>query len=275
MAQPVLIDRLRCPYPEELFAPEALLDWLEPNRRTMRGRAEEDVRAETARKIALRLEDKTLQQEIEKWLLIWAGSPTTRESGFSPAELIALQFAAAPIYGGTTEHLKEQLLRDDVMRVLREKGGFLRLLLKAMYDETREELAARGIERVTLWRGAKEKIAPTQKETFKVIALPLQPLTSFTHKLAQAVSFTPSHQGTLFSVSVPASRILATPATGFGVLQQREEIVFSLPPKVKLLDEGLVAQSNDRQQWQKIRSFEVEDWVELLEQLAEQQEEIT
>lgn len=270
MAQPVFIDCLRCPYPEELFVPEALLDWLEPNRRTMRGRLEEDVRAETARKIALRLEDKTLQQEVEKWLLIWAGSPTTRQSGFSPAELIALQFAAAPIYGGSIEHLKEQLLRDDVMRVVEEKGAFLRLLLKAMYQESQAELAARGIERVTLWRGAKEKFVPTQRETFKVVALPLQPLTSFTHNLAQAVNFTPSHQGTLFSVSVPASRILATPATGFGVLQQREEIVFSLPPKVKLLDEGLVAQSDDWVEWQDIRSLELEDWVKLLEEFAQQ-----
>lgn len=266
MAQPVPIDRLRCPYPEELDVPDALLDWLEPNRAAMHGRGAEQIRAETARKIALRLSDKALQGEVERWLLIWVGSPTMPPSGTPPAELIALQFI---------DRLEEQLLRDDVARVLQEKREFLQLLLKAMYKETREELGARGIERVTLWRGAKEKFVPTQRETFKVVALPLQPLTSFTHELAQAARFTHPLRGTLFSVSVPASRILATPATGFGVLQQREEIVFALPPKVKLLDEGFVAQSSSWEEWQDIRSFDLQDWVELLEQFAQQQEETT
>ncbi len=232
----------------------------------MRMREAAQVREEVARTLSARIGVGDTQSEVLKWLDIWAGERTTPVGGPRSAALVALQLEAHEVFGGgEVEHLAEDAKRRDVLAIRRHDGSFLRALLVQMYLETQEQLKARGIEQITLWRGERGIFSPHQDAFLDIGILPFQPLNSFSHQLAQARRFAGQRVGSLVVVVAPASRILATPATGFGVLQQREELLFAIPSTLNTSDQGLVAQWDDFDLWQEISSYDETDWVELLQ----------
>lgn len=270
MPPKVIPQSLTPPQPEQIRLSRAVQDWLAPQGRDMRLRSPTQVRQEVARKLAIRLRvpgitDDVIENDVLKWLGVWADERTTPLSGPRSAALVALQLEAHQVFqGGQVEHLAADAERRDVKAIQKQEGSFLRHLLVQMYVESQEQLRERGIKEITLWRGERGIFSPEQEDFLDIGEIPFQPLNSFSHQLKQAFRFAGQGRGALILVSAPASRILATPATGFGVLQQKEEVLFSIPNGLGVADQGLVAQWRDLDDWQEIFNYGEMDWVELI-----------
>lgn len=271
---------LRAPQPLQLLAnDQALLDWLEPNGPAMRLWDASQVRRAAAERLAARIGNLRRAQAAEEWISAWATAPTNPARGLRDARLVALQLEAHQVFGGEISHLAADARRADVASVRRAEGRFLQDLLLAMYQESQEEFQKRNIEQVTLWRGEKEIFNLSQLAPLEISALAsLQPLNSFTHNVGQAVRFADSQEGAVIIVSAPAARILATPATGLGVLLQREEVVLSLSAGAsgevvgQSSDQGFVAQWDTSEVGRRILSFDLRDWVDFLQQYFDEEE---
>ena len=123
----------------------------------------------------------------------------------------AMQRAAAEEFGlDWGRHGAAWHLPDDRYAV---HGPALRAFLRAMYQETQQLLAARGIERLMLWRG----MAASERRTpFARIPLDLQPLSSFTTRFDVAAGYADPQLGQILLVDAPRERVIGTPMTGFG-----------------------------------------------------------
>ncbi|MDR7492185.1 MAG: ADP-ribosyltransferase domain-containing protein [Armatimonadota bacterium] len=111
-------------------------------------------------------------------------------------------------------------------KLLAEAGPALRLFLRTMYKQTQERLRAMGVDHVLVYRGIRLPVRlPVGHHEMN-----LQPLSSFTAEFSIARVFAgvstmgPSH-GAVIAVVVPRERILATPMTGFGCLDEQEVVV--------------------------------------------------
>lgn len=105
--------------------------------------------------------------------------------------------------------------------------GFLRKMVRAMYNHTQDRLAAAGIESVALHRGITDDEQPRGNQ----VRHRSYPLSSWTASTWEAKSFAirtslaPYSGSHILSARVPRSRILATPHTGFGALPEWEYVV--------------------------------------------------
>lgn len=267
MSGKVIIHALSPPLPEQILPSQKVSDWLNPRGRDMRSMSPGQVQQNVAQQLASRMGNSSIESRILAWLQLWGKVRTTPHRGEPRnAGLVALQLEAHHVFqGGDIDHLGADAERDDVKLIRRAEGLFLQELLIQMYRESQEQLARREIEAITLWRGEKGIFSPDQESLVDIGELPFQPLNSFSHQLKQAFRFSGHHEGALIVVSAPASRILASPATGFGVLQQKEEVLFAIPNTVNLSDEGIVTQWSDVEDWQYFSTLEEQDWVELLQ----------
>lgn len=160
---------------------------------------------------------------------------------------ILMQLAAQEEFGlkdASIEHINKYAFiskgeeRDTMMMAAK-------LVVRSMYNETQEQLAKQGIKEVTLYRGMRiedytstlskdiaDKIYNT--EPYKCVnkgGISFQPMSSFSGSPSTAIEFFGLDDHSELAVNaftiikVPASRILSTPASGFGCLSENEFIV--------------------------------------------------
>ena len=104
-----------------------------------------------------------------------------------------------------------------------------RAVLRAMYNETQAELKARGITEVRLYRGVVLNdidYKRVESAGFANVPMDTNAIESWSVSVMTAGVFARGRPtGVVFATVVPAERILATPATGFGCLTEGEIIV--------------------------------------------------
>lgn len=128
-------------------------------------------------------------------------------------------------------------LKESVAAYLEEKRPFYRAVIRAMYDATQADLAERGISHVAAYRGVNtpSKEWPAGMEGLGFVrsgddvAVTLRPASSWSLNEETARYFaTRGHDFydyVVIKASVPASRVLATPFTGFGCMFETEVVV--------------------------------------------------
>lgn len=113
-----------------------------------------------------------------------------------------------------------------------EQAG-LRDFVKAVYDETQDQLRSAGIANVTLYRGLTfdhlDELPGVYRESLEMgpREVAMRPLSSFTTDLAKTRSFVGRDRGALVSAAFPADRIFSLARTGLGNPFEAEAIVLS------------------------------------------------
>jgi hypothetical protein len=186
---------------------------------------------------ALAARSGTSREEVMRVQSQWG---TT--SGDSHPETLGLHIAAAREFGipGGETGLRSQLapsLDKKVTTYLNKNVAKDQKILRAMYDSTQEQLRREGVSEVTLHRGM--HLPGNVRNGNQQVAL--RPMSSFTSDEQQARAFAENTYGTakvakgtgrgmLMTTTVPASRILATGATGLGLANQAEYIMMGGAP---------------------------------------------
>lgn len=168
---------------------------------------------------------------------------------------LAMQLAAHDEFGlsaaarkSVLDHL-DDYVRKQALDTYAQNGPAYRAFLRAMYDNTQEELAKAGITEVSLVRGqtlkgsqqnwvpdwVKDALptpqtgrleAPAQLRPMSSFAVDRQIGRSFETMLAEGGK---SEVSTLFEVTVPANRVIGSGRTGFGALHEYEWVVLETP----------------------------------------------
>lgn len=188
-----------------------------------------------------------MQMEVSSVISLWADTAGDHSSG-SLATQRAIQeefkLAANPFQRAVSEHedvSEARRVHDDLARrtdlIYSRVGAWRRFVVRAMYEETQEALAERGIRHVTLLRGMSDvQFRPG------VATIPSQPASSWawTTDGASAFADDPRRRSTgwnvILAAVVPASRILGFPMTGFGCLAEDEFVVLDTPGDVAIYD---------------------------------------
>jgi hypothetical protein len=121
------------------------------------------------------------------------------------------------------------------MKLYEKHGAALRAFVRAQYDWTQEWFAKHGITHVFAWRGMHDtprtRKAERSREKVKGLIVTsegqLQPLSSFSVLYWITDSFASDRSGEIIGARIPVSRILSTPHTGFGCLNEKEIVVLS------------------------------------------------
>jgi hypothetical protein len=127
----------------------------------------------------------------------------------------------------------------DVIR-LQRKAAYREFLL-SQYEATQERFAAAGITHVPLYRGHKVyggatpewAIGAVDGERGTADSVVLRPMSSFSLDRATATSFargTSTDESYVITGTVPVARIIATPRTGIGSLEEAEVVVLGGGP---------------------------------------------
>jgi len=114
-------------------------------------------------------------------------------------------------------------------------GDGYRAFVRAMYDNTQADLAAKGIKEMTIYRGmhfARDAELPAglqgDGEPHRTTVVQ-QPASSWAYAYSQATTFSSeagsSYPGAVMAATVPASRILSTMNSGFGCKPEREVVL--------------------------------------------------
>lgn len=110
-----------------------------------------------------------------------------------------------------------------------EHDRITRTLLRTMYEETQRELASAGITEVTVYRGVVApqawKFNPNDTVMLGAESGLSNAMASWTTEAGVARDFSQSGVGMVLKMTVPASRVLCTPRTGFGALFEFETIL--------------------------------------------------
>lgn len=170
----------------------------------------------------------------------WAGT-----SGDDNAIAVAMQRAAKTEFNlgeSTLEHLTKEYVDAGFMQA--EQDG-LRAFVRAQYELTQKDLAEHGIEEMTLYRGMYYKANEIPEEvtrdwafdgTVQVRSIAQQPMSSFSADMRTSFQFTgQGDYNAMIAVRVPAARILSTPRTGFGCLEEQEFVVLGATEDVTVI----------------------------------------
>lgn len=200
-------------------------------------------------------------------LRTWASTAADHDS-----VSLGLQLSAANEFkldGSLTDALKERTGNDEVWRdaqalsqnLGRTVGGTAplgvyagpvqRMVLRAMYDHTQNELSRAGVDEVTLYRGlteppkdylsgdyADEKAGQQWRTLRDAVggSAPVRsnPLSSWTSRKDTARSFArgSSGEGVVLAASFPRERIISTPLTGLGCFGEAEWVVLGHPDDI-------------------------------------------
>jgi GNAT superfamily N-acetyltransferase len=171
----------------------------------------------------------------------WAES-----SGDHHVQSVALQTAIKDEFGlndASMAHMQDRpLVNQAVDNVYAENGAAYRAFVRAMYDNTQEDLAAKGITEMTVYRGMtfppESNIQPHPTEPDPVTGMVFngkphttttsqQPASSWSYSFEKAGWFAPSgnETGAMIAATVPAERILSTINSGFGAKPENEVVV--------------------------------------------------
>jgi hypothetical protein len=142
------------------------------------------------------------------------------------------------------DELDQYAFRKDLDHVKFENGA--KAFLREMYNETQQSLADAGIKEVVLLRGWGDTALKKSKDMKKTVIkdahwlgnefdidiyegqVRTQPMSSFAYAPGSAdlFSFTSSPKKSVITATkVPASKILSTPASGYGCLREHEMVV--------------------------------------------------
>lgn len=208
------------------------------------------------------------QQLVEAWAI----------SSTENAKAVLMQRLAIEEFGLTgtpTAHFSEVAsdLADGIMQDVANPAQFAaggRVFLREMYNETQAELSAAGISELTVVRGMVVPAGTFAGVWEQGIAGPehlvdvvrtgvtdvnLQPMSSFSTSFMTASSFAAfgESDGVVTTMKVPASRVLATPLTGFGCLHEAEVVVLGGTGKAVIsISEGFISSDN--------RQFALDDY---------------
>jgi hypothetical protein len=137
---------------------------------------------------------------------------------------LALQISASEVFGGrrSKDMMSKSNYREGLKLYMRHQKGF-DAFIKAQYAETQDFLQKRGIEYVTVVRGARLPNRPVGK--YKDW-LGTNPLASFTTDFGTAKAFAGTQgKRSIIGATVHRSQILSTPRTGFGCRGEHEVVV--------------------------------------------------
>jgi hypothetical protein len=166
-------------------------------------------------------------------------------SGDSDARALAMQEAARAEFGleSTSEYTEHSLAEvaavgGPTSRAARwaspDVQPGLQKFLRAQYDLTQTLLKAQGIDQIQLYRGMKFGDYADVANPFplgrSVSPITSNPLSSWSHDYRVADQFggtgaMPGSSKAVVAMTVPASRVLSTPFTGFGSLSENETVV--------------------------------------------------
>ena len=135
-----------------------------------------------------------------------------------------IQHAAAEVFNlPEIDYVKGLYAQFDMMSDYDVVKDALKAFVKAQYDLTQEELAARGIKDLWLYRGVGRHGGTLKPPTSFAINMKeeLQPLNSFSWHLSTAKGF----GNNIMLTRVDASSILSCPFTGNGCLNEQEVVV--------------------------------------------------
>lgn len=193
------------------------------------------------------------REAVNRMVAQWANT-----SNDADAHSLAMQDIARDLFGlegtadwGAIHDPYSGVSSADIDAVREKHGQAYEAFLQAQYDATQERFAAAGITHVTVVRGHKvyagaldeapwldEMNAAYDPAGGADIEVPLRPLSSFTTDPSIAVDFA-ARKGTssdvaeslIFEGSVPVERIIATPRTGIGCLDESELVLLGGPGK--------------------------------------------
>lgn len=177
-----------------------------------------------------------LVDAVDRLVRQWAST-----SGDSSAPAIATQLAARAEFDLMKSALwwgahAPQVLAE-AQRLLAANETFLRTALRAMYDWTQEEFAARGITEVSLVRGQSFSgtgVAIGARGEKTVAEVLLQPMSSFSTEAGKAGQFASGMSPGVIRTTIPVERIIGSCRTGFGCLNEHEFVVLSSDGEVEI-----------------------------------------
>lgn len=112
----------------------------------------------------------------------------------------------------------------DVKKFYDQHGAVLRDFVQVQHDATQEFFKKRGVTHVTLFRGTK----PIPKTSPKITTYQTRPLSSWAMDKGVAEQFASKYydgKGVTYVMTVPVSKILSTPLTGNGCLNEYEAVL--------------------------------------------------
>lgn len=183
-------------------------------------------------------ENMTIDEQVVSGILHqWAG-----ESGDGNPLSVLLQACAREEFGAEmagqslTAHFAANA--EEIIEAARARNAVagIRKCLREMYNQTQQYLSERGVDYVTLYRGAHfSEIPKGSTYVFREVGEELvaefgkvqfQPLSSFSTSVNGAGSFARTfHHNTVVAVRVPRERIMSTAQTGFGCKDEAEMVV--------------------------------------------------
>lgn len=119
--------------------------------------------------------------------------------------------------------------REEAEKIYADQGPALRAFVRAMYENTQEQLAAENIKEVTVYRGMKAPrggIGGAAQTVMVKDKLELQPASSFSAHFGVAEGFA-GQGGAIMAARIPAERILGSARTGFGCRGETEFVVLA------------------------------------------------
>jgi hypothetical protein len=233
---------------------ESVEDYISRQRGEGRYSIKDETKEQQIREdVKFKLLSGILYEEVNNLVRSWA-----QTSGDHKASALALQLAAQEEFhlkstdpflrlrsetknyetlddlGVSPERRAAELIQEEAQAIHEKQGAFNRAFLRAMYENTQEELQDQGITELVLHRGMSwstaEQTPAWVKEQRPWLAAPrnlaTQPMNSWAGSLDAAVPFSSGeHAGALVAMRVPRERILSTARTGFGALPEFEFVV--------------------------------------------------
>jgi hypothetical protein len=171
---------------------------------------------------------------INEWVAGWADT-----SGDKCEYAVAMQLAADNLFGtaGNTSigHFTQELIRA-ADKIYHRDGEAMKAFLQAQYNTTQKFFEKNGITEVIAYRGAAfneedTKFLPKNINfdtpgILQVVGIQLQPLSSFSTDIDTAQNFCIDGEYKMVTqMKIPVKRILSTPHTGFGCMEETELVV--------------------------------------------------
>jgi hypothetical protein len=185
------------------------------------------------------IEDALRTDAINSMVAAWA----TSANDHLP-DALALQEVAAELFDlphapwvfipdvNDRTYAREEDLRADIDTELASRREGFEAFLTAQYEATQERLSQHGITEVEVYRGFvfPDGEGPVPPWVYEAEAdVPLRPMSSFTADPTMAHRFADTNGGAvaIISTRVPRERILSTPLTGVGCLDESEFVVLA------------------------------------------------
>jgi hypothetical protein len=173
------------------------------------------------------------EQVVTSLVSQWAST-----SNDSDRVSLAIQRAAVDEFGieGAAEWDPDQDLGEQVDAEYDAKGEVYRAFVRAQYDETQAMFAKQGITELSVYRGMawNERSIPEWVDMTEPVSdaeIPLRPMSSFSLDPAVAERFASHADGikAIVTGTIPVSRVMATPRSGVGCLNEYETVILAGP----------------------------------------------